>query len=201
MAERHRLADRASLGDLQRADIGDYLSNDILVKSDRMAMAHGLEVRAPFLSRTIAEFALRLPAKLKAGLSGHGKRVLRALAGRSYGVDVAHARKQGFSVPIHAWLRGPARPLAEELLAPSSLGRVEVLDASAVQRTLRAHMDGDRSYGFELWGLIVFVAWHRQQLQSTAVWSPASPPPERIVVGEAGVSGSPLAPAAKPRVM
>jgi asparagine synthase (glutamine-hydrolysing) len=201
MAERHGLADRVSLGDLQRADIGDYLSNDILVKSDRMAMAHGLEVRAPFLNRTIAEFALRLPATLKAGLSGHGKRVLRALAGRSYGVDVANARKQGFSVPIHAWLRGPARALAEELLAPSSLGRVEVLDASAVQRVLRAHMDGRRSYGFELWGLMVFVAWHRQQLQSAAAWSSASPAPERVVIGEAGVSGSPLAPAGKPRVM
>jgi asparagine synthetase B (glutamine-hydrolysing) len=185
MAERHRLGNRASLGDLQRADIGDYLPNDILVKSDRMAMAHGLEVRAPFLNGTIAEFALRLPATLKAGLSGHGKRVLRELAGRSYGVDISNARKQGFSVPIHAWLRGPARALAEELLSPSSLADVDVLDAGAVQRALHAHMDGRRSSGFELWGLMVFVAWHRQQLQSVGSWPAASPPPERMAIGEA----------------
>jgi asparagine synthase (glutamine-hydrolysing) len=186
MAERHHLGARVSLGELQRADIGDYLPNDILVKSDRMAMAHGLEVRAPFLNGSIAEFGLRLPARLKAGLSGHGKRVLRELAARSYGVDVAHARKQGFSVPIHAWLRGPGRAIAEELLSPSSLGRVEVLDAVTVQQALRAHMESRRSYGFELWGLMVFVAWHRQHLQSSAAWSPASLAPERIVFQRSG---------------
>jgi asparagine synthase (glutamine-hydrolysing) len=200
MAERHRLGARASLAELQRADIGDYLPNDILVKSDRMAMAHGLEVRAPLLNGSIAEFALRLPARLKAGLSGHGKRVLRELAGRSYGVDVAHARKQGFSVPIHAWLRGPARGLAEDLLSSPSLERVELLDAVSVQRALREHMEGQRSYGFELWGLMVFVAWHRQHLQSAAPWSSVASPPERVLSG-ASVSGSPAVPAAKPRVM
>jgi len=200
MATRHHLGAHASLGELQRADIGDYLPNDILVKSDRMAMAHGLEVRSPFLNGSIAEFALRLPAKLKAGLSGHGKRVLRELAGRGYGVDIAHARKQGFSVPIHAWLRGPARALAEDLLSTTSVGCVDVLDADAVQRALRQHMDGRRSYGFELWGLMVFVAWHRQHLQSGSAWSPASAAPERVLCG-VSLSGSPIVPAAKPRVM
>lgn len=89
MADRHQLRGAITLGHLQRADLADYLVNDILVKSDRMSMAHGLEVRAPFLDADLAEFALRLPARLKAGRRGPGKRVLRTLAEKSYGVNVS----------------------------------------------------------------------------------------------------------------
>jgi len=180
MASRHSLSDPVTLEAVQRADIGDYLPNDILLKSDRMSMAHGLEVRAPFLNEAIAGFALRLPSAHKAGLRGRGKRVLRALAGRKYGVNVANARKQGFSVPIHAWLRGPARPLAEDLLSTESVARVEPLDAAAVSDVLSEHLAGRRSYGFELLGLMVLVAWHRQNLQGAPQWPPSEPPPQRL---------------------
>jgi asparagine synthase (glutamine-hydrolysing) len=182
MASRHHIADPITLDSLQRADIGDYLPNDILTKSDRMSMAHGLEVRAPFLNESIASFALALPAAHKSGLLGQGKRVLRALARRKCGVDVARSPKQGFSVPIHAWLRGPARPLVEDLLSPDSVARVEPLDPEAVSRACRAHLTGARSYGFELWGLMVLVAWHRQNLQSEPVWRPTERAPEHLAL-------------------
>ena len=123
-------AGRITLGHLQRADLADYLVNDILVKSDRMSMAHGLEVRAPFLDADLAEFALRLPARLKAGRVGHGKRILRALAERTYGVNLSRAKKQGFSIPVHEWLRGPARPLIDDLLSPSSLRRSAAVECA-----------------------------------------------------------------------
>ena len=64
----------------RRPDVTDYLPNDILAKADRMSMAHGLELRSPFLDPDLAEFALRLPAALKAGRTGATKRVLRELA-------------------------------------------------------------------------------------------------------------------------
>ncbi len=182
MAARHHLDGRADLAALQRADIGDYLPNDILVKSDRMSMAHGLEVRAPFLNGALADFALALPAPLKAGLAGPGKRILRELARGAYGVNLSRAKKQGFSVPIHSWLRGPARALADDLLSPASLARIDALDASAVDAVWRAHRDGRRSFGFEVWGLMVFVAWHRQHLEGGLSWTPPASAPERIVV-------------------
>jgi asparagine synthase (glutamine-hydrolysing) len=160
MAARHGLAGRVDLASLQRADLADYLANDILVKSDRMSMAHGLEVRSPFLDRSLAEFALRLPAPLKAGLVGHGKRLLRVLAADTYGVDRARAKKQGFSIPVHAWLRGPGRPLVEDLLSPASLGRVPQLDAEAVARVTAEHMTARRSYGWEVWGLMAVSYTH-----------------------------------------
>jgi asparagine synthase (glutamine-hydrolysing) len=165
LVESHALPARPRLRHLQAADVADYLPNDILVKGDRMSMAHGLEVRSPFLDPDLAEFALRLPASLKAGRFGSTKRVLRALAKKSYDVEVANAAKQGFSIPVHAWLRGSARPLVEDLLSPASIDSIPFLDSRRVASVVRSHMSGWRSYGFELWGLAVLAAWHRRYIQ------------------------------------
>jgi asparagine synthase (glutamine-hydrolysing) len=164
IAASHRLPSSPTLRELQAADVADYLPNDILAKADRMTMAHGLELRAPFLEPELADFALRLPARFKVGLSGRPKRILRQLAARTYGVKAANAVKQGFSIPVHAWIRGPARELSHDLLSPAALREIGVLDAAAVRRVLDDHMSGRRSYGFELWGLMVLVAWHRGRI-------------------------------------
>jgi asparagine synthase (glutamine-hydrolysing) len=168
----HRLPARPTLHDLQRVDVVEYLPNDILAKADRMTMAHGLELRAPFLEPELADFALRLPARFKLGLSGRPKRILRTLAARTYGIAAAHARKQGFSIPVHAWLRGPARELTCDLLSAGSVRAIGALDPEAVQRVLDDHMSGRRSYGFELWGLMVLVAGHRRRVAA----APSIPP-------------------------
>jgi asparagine synthase (glutamine-hydrolysing) len=179
LAVRHALPARPTLRELQNADVRDYLPNDILAKSDRMSMAHGLEVRTPFLDPDLAAFALRLPASLKISPGGTTKAVLRHLAGRTYGVDLAGARKQGFSIPVHAWLRGPARPLAEDLLSRTSVAGVAGLDPRAIGAVVADHMSGRRSYGFELWGLMVLVAWHRQYVRQP-VLIPRGPLPREV---------------------
>jgi asparagine synthase (glutamine-hydrolysing) len=179
VAASHALPDRPTLRELQNADVREYLPNDILAKSDRMSMAHGLEVRSPFLDPDLAEFALRLAAPLKVSSGGATKRVLRALAARTYGVDVTGARKQGFSIPVHGWLRGPARPLVEDLLAPGSIAEIPGLDARAVGAVVADHMNGQRSYGFEVWGLMVLVAWHRKYVRDRFV-VPSGPPPRTV---------------------
>lgn len=166
LAARHGLPESPSLRQLQSADVSEYLPNDILAKADRMTMAHGLELRAPFLEPDLAEFALRLPARMKTGLMGHPKRILRALAAKAYGVTVARAGKQGFSIPVHGWLRGPARTLMGDLLAPESVRRVDAIDDRAVERAVVEHLSGRRSHGFELWGLMVLLAWHRARVSS-----------------------------------
>jgi asparagine synthase (glutamine-hydrolysing) len=145
-----------------------------------MSMAHGLEVRSPFLDPELARFALRLPDSLKVTRRGATKRVLRELARRSYDVDVAGARKQGFSIPVHSWLRGRARPLVEELLAPSSLAALPALDAGAVSRALDDHMSGRRSFGFELWGLAVLVSWHRRYIERRVELPSGRPEPDVV---------------------
>lgn len=171
LVERHGLARRPSLFDLQRADVREYLPNDILTKSDRTSMAHGLEVRAPFVEHDLAAWALRLPERFKIGPGGQLKYVLRELARRTFGPEIADRPKQGFSIPVHAWLRAPGAAPLRELLAPASVARLGVLDPAAVGRALDDHLAGRRSYGFELWGLAVLVAWHRARVER----QPAAP--------------------------
>jgi asparagine synthase (glutamine-hydrolysing) len=180
----HALPACPTVRQLQAADVTDYLPNDILTKSDRMSMAHGLEVRSPFLDPALADFALRLPAALKVMRRGATKRILRELAKRSYGVEVTGAQKQGFSIPVHAWLRGPGRPLVDDLLSPQSIASIPALDQSGVSVAVAEHMSGRRSYGFELWGLAVLVAWHRRYVQQR-VAVPGGPAP-RLVEIKAG---------------
>jgi asparagine synthase (glutamine-hydrolysing) len=164
LAARHAVPERPGLGALQRADMSEYLPNDILAKVDRMSMAHGLEVRAPFLQPAMAEFALSLPAALRCRMTGRPKRILRELARRLYGERVSGAKKQGFSIPIHGWVRGPARNVALDLLSAESVRRIDALDADAVERVVADHMAGRRSLGWEVWGLMVLAAWHRSRI-------------------------------------
>jgi asparagine synthase (glutamine-hydrolysing) len=159
---------------LQRLDVAEYLCNDILSKVDRMTMAAGLEARAPLLIPAVAELALRLPERLQLEPTGQPKRLLRALAMRHFGSEIGRAKKQGFSIPVHDWLRGPARALAIDLLSPRAVHATGFLDASAVAAALRSHLDGRGDLGFELWGLMVLVSWHRQRTQQDFTVSPTN---------------------------
>jgi len=94
---------------------------------------------------------------------------LRELAKRECGAEVSRAPKQGFSIPVHAWLRGPARPLVEDLLSGEALAPLDMLDRTAIAAVVSDHMSRRRSYGFELWGLAVLSLWHRQNIQHSAV--------------------------------
>jgi asparagine synthase (glutamine-hydrolysing) len=165
MAARHQMDGELNLAVLQRADARDYLPNDILVKVDRMTMAHGLEARAPFLIPDVAEFGLALPDALKLTTFGQPKRILRRLAADIYGAEIGFATKQGFSIPVHRWIRGPMRDIVEDLLSAVSLARLGVIRVQAVLDAKERHMQGRAQLGFELWGLMVLVAWHRTRIE------------------------------------
>jgi asparagine synthase (glutamine-hydrolysing) len=184
LAQRHLLPSQPTLDELQRADLTEYLPNDILAKVDRMSMAHGLEVRAPFLQTALAEFALALPPSLRCASRGRPKRLLRELARRKYGALIADAPKQGFSIPVHRWLRGPLREMAEDLLSEASLRRIDELEPSTVRRVWSEHLAG-RSHGWEIWGLMVLSAWHRMRVQSR----PSNPPTTLLVRREISQPG------------
>ena len=172
------LGGRVSLRALQVADINGYLANDILVKADRMTMAHGLEIRSPFLDPELAQFGLDLPDKFKADTRGPLKRILRHRAHLLAGKRLASAKKRGFSIPVHGWLRASGRNLVEDLLAESSIAATGCLDTAQVRRAMQDHMTGRQSLGFELWGLMVFVAWYRARVEHRP--PPAAEIPRRL---------------------
>ncbi|MGH9348791.1 MAG: asparagine synthase (glutamine-hydrolyzing) [Vicinamibacterales bacterium] len=180
MADRHGLNGAPATFDLQRADLRDYLPNDILVKVDRMSMAHGLETRAPFLNPALVAFALGLPEHLRVSRGSRTKVLLRSLCRRHFGPEIAGAKKKGFSIPIHQWLRGPARARLQELLAPSAIDAIGLLDAGRVSAAVADHLEGRRSLGWELWGLMVLSAWHDSRVRRPA--EPADlPEPSALV--------------------
>lgn len=171
LATRHAMSARPSLGELQEVDATEYLPNDILVKVDRMTMAHSLESRAPLLNHHLAAFALAATPRFEQTIAHSPKRLLRRVADEVLGPRVSRAKKQGFSIPVHAWLRGPGRGLVEDLLAPRSIRRIPELDERAVARVRDRLLAVGEPLGFEVWGLCVLVAWHRARIAGGVVSS------------------------------
>ncbi|MBK9148472.1 MAG: asparagine synthase (glutamine-hydrolyzing) [Flavobacteriales bacterium] len=140
------------------ADMLTVLPNDMLNKVDLTSMAHGLEVRTPFLDHRVAEFALALPAEMKLR-RGLGKAILREAFADRLPTAIIKRRKQGFEVPMRALLLGPLRPLQHELLSSGDL-REAGFDAESVHeimQRLRSPSPGDAQATVH--ALLVFMAW------------------------------------------
>ncbi len=140
------------------SDAITYLPGDILVKVDRATMCVGLEGRAPFLDHRVVEYAWRLPMSLKIR-PPLGKYVLRQLLYRHVPRQLVDRPKQGFSVPIGAWLRGPMRPWAEDLLDKSRLEQGGIVNEKSVRTMWRQHLNGMRGWTNELWSVLMLQAW------------------------------------------
>ncbi len=155
------------LARLQDVDLGIYLADDLLVKTDRMSMAHGLEARVPYLDPVISDLALALPTKHKVrGLSK--KRLLRRAAAELVPGSILHARKRGFSIPAAAWLRGELEPLARELLSPERTRSQGYFEPAFVTRLLDEHVARRQDHSRQLWGLMSFSLWSEQVDQPAA---------------------------------
>jgi asparagine synthase (glutamine-hydrolysing) len=154
-------ADAPLLARLQDIDLGIYLADDLLVKTDRMSMAHSLEARVPYLDPVVAELALALPSAMKVrGLSK--KRLLRRTARGLIPREIVRARKRGFSIPAAAWLRGELEPLARELLAPERIRSQGFFEPAFVTGLLDEHVARRQDHSRQLWGLISFSLWAEQ---------------------------------------
>ena len=140
------------------ADGLGYLSDDILTKVDRAAMAVSLETRVPFLDRDVVTFACRVPVEMKIR-NGAGKWLLRQVLYRHVPAKLVDRPKSGFSVPIDAWLRGPLRRWASDLLDPSRLRAQGLFDDKIVSAALHDHIEGTRDHGYWLWNVLMVQAW------------------------------------------
>jgi asparagine synthase (glutamine-hydrolysing) len=164
---------RDPLSRCQYADIHFYMTDDVLVKVDRMSMAHSLEVRSPFLDHRVLELAARLPARAR--MAGRrGKLPLRQLAARRLPDNVHRLPKRGFSPPASRWLRDELKLIAHDALFDGQSLLGQILDHTALSRVWREHQEGSRDHHVLLWGLMMLGLWERICYGSRAAFSPPS---------------------------
>jgi asparagine synthase (glutamine-hydrolysing) len=152
------------LARLQDVDLGVYLVDDLLVKTDRASMAHSLEARVPYLDTVVTNLALALPTRHK--VRGLAKKVLlRKAAEPLLPREIVHGKKRGFSIPAAAWLRGELEPFARETLSAETLSRQGFFEPRVVQRLLDDHVTGREDLSRQLWGLLAFTLWHERHVE------------------------------------
>jgi asparagine synthase (glutamine-hydrolysing) len=160
-----RVKQQHPLTQQQYVDIKTYLVDDILTKVDRMSMAVSLEARVPLLDYRIVEFAVNLPPEMKLH-RGQTKRILRQAMAERLPSQVLNKPKQGFSIPLKHWLRGPLKPLMTDLLATGGIRRRGYFNPIEVSRLVQEHLDQRANHSHRLWALMVLELWHRQILES-----------------------------------
>ncbi|HEY2015804.1 MAG TPA: asparagine synthase (glutamine-hydrolyzing) [Bryobacteraceae bacterium] len=144
-----------------QVDQNFYLPDDILYKTDRMSMAHSLEVRPPFLDPRIVDFAASLPQHLK--IRGFKQKfVLKELMRGKLPDSVLNRKKTGFDIPTHDWFRGTLRSLLMDTLSTEAIEATGLFDAHGVQALINDHMERRVNVGYHLWGLMTLFLWMKR---------------------------------------
>jgi asparagine synthase (glutamine-hydrolysing) len=139
-------------------DLATYLPDDNLAKADRATMAGGIEQRVPLLDHRIVEFARTLPDSLMIR-DGVTKWLLRQVAYRHVPREMLDRPKMGFTVPMRAWLRGPLREWAGDLLHSDALLERGRLRKRAVHASWNRLQNSDAPLAWEIWSLVMYAAW------------------------------------------
>jgi len=142
---------------LQYVDCQTMLLDNLLVKADKLSMAHSLEVRVPFLSRELVEFGLGLPPRNKIGPI-RDKSLMRQLLQPRMGLRLANRPKRGFEIPVDRWFREPAADALRSHLTEGALVQDLGFDASAVQALIDRHLGGE-DVGRKLFALTSLERW------------------------------------------
>ncbi len=158
-------AARSRLALAQATDMVDWLPHDLLLKLDRCLMAHGVEGRTPFLDPAVAAAAYRLPDRLKVRRRGahlQGKWLLRQWLATALPAARPFAPKQGFTVPVGAWIAAEAHRLGPLVAARPAIAAI----AEPARVTALFRAAAGRREGFAAWTLLFYALWHRAHVEA-----------------------------------
>jgi asparagine synthase (glutamine-hydrolysing) len=141
-------------------DYKTYLPDDILALSDRISMAHSLEVRVPFVDHELIGHVYPLPDRTKIG-AGKAKQLLRRAVRNRLPAEHFSAPKRGFVGPSASWLRNELREMITDELSADRMTRLGLFDPATVTGLMDEHFAGRHNRSGILWELLCFTTWHR----------------------------------------
>lgn len=155
-----RVQDFCDLSKRQYLDMNMWLPGDILLKADKMCMAHSLELRVPFLDKKVMEFAQHIPARFRVNENGN-KQVVRHAANRVLPDEWATRPKKGFPVPLKFWLREQKYYdyVKEYFTAPWA---EEFFDTSKLMQMLDDHFEGRALNQRKIYTALTFLIWYKR---------------------------------------
>ncbi len=155
------------LGDMvQRAgyaDLRGFLPENVLRGSDRMSMAHALEVRVPFCDRVLVELMAGAPSPMRVGALA-SKRILRRVMRGKVPAEVLTRKKLGFTAPFGVWLKRAEPQISADLLHPAQIAGRGLFEPAEVARLLAEHRAGARDHSHRIWSLLVLEQWQRSYM-------------------------------------
>ncbi len=162
----------STLARLLQLNFETYLVDDLLVKMDRMSMAHGLEARSPFLDTALVEFGASLPDRLRMRF-GKGKLLLRSAMREILPPSILARGKMGFGAPLGAWFRSDLAGFVRERLLDLQSPLYEYLRPEAVEAVIARHGAARADLSARIWALLTLESWLRQEKG----WRRAALPP------------------------
>ncbi len=156
---------------MQYIDMNLWMPGDILMKADKMTMAHSLELRVPFLDKELFEVARRIPAKYRIA-QGTTKYIFRKAMEGIIPDFILNRPKLGFPVPLRDWLQGSQGTLLLERIKAS--GIEDYVNIKAVENMLAKHQSGQGDYARRLWIVYIFALWHMAYMEDVPMLAAAS---------------------------
>jgi len=157
-----QLEGQTPLSKLLYTDTKIYLPNDMLVKVDRMSMAHGLEVRVPFLDHNLVELVAKVPDRYKLRYYFIKKYLLKKLVCSELPKESWKRKKAGFNVPIGNWLREELYDYAASRILEGRLIKTNWFNQGTVEKMLSSHRLKKNDYSYPLWSMLVLSIWYEQ---------------------------------------
>ena len=145
-------------------EMANRLPELLLMRVDKLSMAHSIEARAPFLDSTLASYGLSLPRALKVN-GNKTKYVLKQALRGVVPDEVLDRPKQGFRVPLPEWLRGPLASWAKSQIFESPLAERGFFNHQYVNEMWRRHLAGVQDHSFDLWCLVNLGAWYSHWIE------------------------------------
>jgi asparagine synthase (glutamine-hydrolysing) len=147
---------------MQYIDIHTWMRGDILLKADKMTMAHSLELRVPFLDKEVFEAASKIPTSLKTA-NGTTKYILRKAAEGIVPEHVLNRKKLGFPVPIRHWLKNEMNEWAKTIIRESNTDHL--FNKAYVLNLLEGHCQGKADNSRKIWTVLIFMIWHQVYIE------------------------------------